>query len=227
MNLNFRDVSDRGTIIPMNGVGVDMQMDTARQRLYIANYTQDQIEVFSLTNQTFLPPIRVGNRPLSMAMANPSTLVVANWGSENVSVVDLDALQEIDEIPMAPVPLNGNAIFPRYIAASANAILFSASPLPASGVLPGTGSIWQLSLLTHTAYPRLDLGTGAANQIGGHNVLTAAADGSGIMIADATNTNTANLRFYDPIADTFPLLRQAAVLNFRGAASAAADNQPV
>ena len=223
VNLNFRDVSDRGTIIPMNGVGVDMQMDTARQRLYIANYTQDQIEVFSLANQTFLPPIRVGNRPLSMAMANPSTLVVANWGSENVSVVDLDALQEIDEIPMAPVPLNGNAIFPRYIAASANAILFSASPLPASGVLPGTGSIWQLSLLTHTAYPRLDLGTGAANQIGGHNVLTAAADGSGIMIADATNTNTANLRFYDPIADTFPLLRQAAVLNFRGAASAAAD----
>ena len=37
----------------------------------------------------------------SGAMANPSTLVVANWGSENVSVVDLEALQEIDEIPMA------------------------------------------------------------------------------------------------------------------------------
>src|SRR5205814_6071968 len=69
VNLNFRDVSDRGTIVPVNGVGVDMQMDVARQRIYIANYTQDQIEVFSLANQRFLPPIRVGNRPLSMAMA--------------------------------------------------------------------------------------------------------------------------------------------------------------
>jgi uncharacterized protein (TIGR03437 family) len=223
VNLNFRDVSDRGTIIPMNGVGVDMQMDTARQRLYIANYTQDQIEVFSLTNQTFLPPIRVGNRPLSMAMASPSTLVVANWGSENVSVVDLDAMQEIDEIPMAPVPINGTALFPRYIAVSSNAILFSASPLPASGVLPGTGAIWQLSLLTRSAYPRLDLGIPNPNSIQGHNVLTAAGDGSGILIAEAGNNNTANLRFYDPIADTFPLLRGAAVANFRGAVSAAAD----
>src|SRR5213593_3899989 len=91
VNSNFRDVSDRGTIIPLNGFGVDMQMDNARQRLYIANYSLGQIEVFSLASQTFLSPIRVGNRPLSMAMVNPSTLVVANFGSENFSVVDLDA----------------------------------------------------------------------------------------------------------------------------------------
>src|SRR5205823_12540493 len=51
VNLNFRDVSDRGAIVPMSGVGVDMLMDAARQRLYIANYTEDQIEVFSLTSQ--------------------------------------------------------------------------------------------------------------------------------------------------------------------------------
>src|ERR1051326_3792329 len=133
-----------------------MQMDAARRRLYIANYTQDQIEVFDLAAQTFLPPIRVGNRPLSMAMANPSTLIVANWGSENLSIVDLDALQEVREIQMGPVPLTATPLFPRYIAASSNAILFSAVPLPAApGVLPFTGSsIWQLSLLTGTAFSR-------------------------------------------------------------------------
>ena len=224
VNLNFRDVSDRGTIIPMNGVGVDMLMDAPRQRLYIANYTQDQIEVFSLANQTFLPPIRVGNRPLSIAMSNPSTLVVANWGSENLSVVDLDSMQEVDEIAMAGLPVNNTPLFPRYIAASANAILFSASPLPTTaGVLPNAGSLWQLSLLAHAAYPRLDLGTGAANAIQGHSVLTAAADGSGILIADAPTSNTASLRLYDPIADTFPIARLAAITNFRGAVSAAAD----
>ena len=53
VNLNFRDVTDRGTIVPMTGVGVDLQMDAARQRLYIANYTQDQIEVFSLAPRVF------------------------------------------------------------------------------------------------------------------------------------------------------------------------------
>src|SRR5207253_5528677 len=100
VNLNFRDVSDRGTTIPINGVGVDMLMDAPRQRLYIANYTQDQIDVFSLATQTFLPPIRVGNRPLSMAMADPNTLVVANNGSEAISIVDLDAMQEVEQIPM-------------------------------------------------------------------------------------------------------------------------------
>ncbi len=222
ISFNFRDVSDRGTIVPLNGVGVDMQMDTARQRLYIANYTKDQIEVFSLATQTFLSPIRVGSRPLSMAMANPSTLVVANSGSENLSVVDLDAMQEVDEIAMGPVPITTATLFPRYIAASSNAILFTAVPLPNTlGALPGNGSaVWQLSLLTRSAFPRLDLGTGTVNAIGAHNVLTAAADGSGILIADAAANNNANLRFYDPIADTFPVNRLAVaaqgVANFRG-----------
>src|ERR1051326_8721574 len=228
VNFNYRDVSDRGTIVPLNGVGVDMQMDAARQRLYIANYTQDQIEVFDLAAQAFLSPIRVGNRPLSMAMANSSTLVVANWGSENLSVVDLDAMQEVQEIQMGPVPLNVTPVFPRYIAASSNAILFSAVPLPAiAGALSGTGSsIWQLSLLTGTAFPRLDLGTGTANSIGAHNVLTSAGNGSGILIADATTTNIPNLRFYDPIADTFPIFRVSGsngITNFRGAVAAASD----
>ena len=224
VNFNFRDVSDRGTIVPVNGLGVDMQMDSGRQRLYIANYTLGQVEVFSLESQTFLSPIRVGNRPLSMVMVNPSTLVVANFGSENFSVVDLDAMQEVDQISMGPIPLSTIVpLFPRYIAASSNAILFSVSPLPAAGVLPGNGQIWQLSLLTRSAFPRLDLGVGATNAIGGRNVLTAAADGSGILIADAGITQNANLRLYDPISDTFPILRFAAVPQFRGVAAAGSD----
>jgi uncharacterized protein (TIGR03437 family) len=230
VNLNFRDVGDRGTIVPINGVGVDLQMDAARRRLYIANYTQDQIEVFSLASQTFLPPIRVGNRPMSMAMANPFTLVVANSGSENLSVVDLDAMQEVDEIQMGPVPINNTPLFPRYIAASSNAILFSAVQLPlTAGALSAGGSVWQLSLLTRSTYPRLDLGTVVTTTIGGHSALTAAGDGSAILVADASNANNqgATLRLYDPIADTFPVTRTpttaTTVSMFRGAVSGAAD----
>jgi len=219
VNLNFRDVGDRGAIVPISGVGVDLQMDTARQRLYVANYTRDQIEVFSLASQAFLPPIRVGNRPLSMAMVNSSTLVVANSGAENLSIIDLDAMQEIDQIPMGPVPLNATPLFPRSIAASANAILFSAVPLAAAGVAPGIGSVWQLSLVTHSAFPRQNLGTGTLNSIQGRNLLLAPANGSAILVVEGNG----NLRLYDPIADTFAVMRPLAVPGLRGTASAAAD----
>lgn len=220
VNLNFRDVSDRGTIVPLSGVGVDLQMDAARRRLYIANYTQDQIEVFSLASQTFLPPIRVGNRPLSMAIVNPSTMVVANSGSESLSVVDLDSMQETEQIGMGPIPLNAQPRFPRSVAASANAVLFSAVPQPvAPGIAPGAGNIWQLSLITRGAFPRLDLGTGVANVVQGRNLLVAPSDGGGVMVAEGNGT----LRLYDPIADTFVVTRPAAVPGFRGTASATTD----
>jgi uncharacterized protein (TIGR03437 family) len=226
VNVNYRDVSQRGTIVPVNGVGVDMQMDSARQFIYIANYTNDQIEVFSLTNQTFLPPIRVGNRPISMSMLNASTMVVANAGSENLSVVDLDALQEVDEIPMGPIALNGLApLFPRSIAASQNAILFSAGALPAAaGTAPPTGAIWQLSLLTRTAFPRRDLGIGVANTVQGRNMLVAPADGSSVVTVESNGT----LRLYDPISDAFVLTRTGAIQGqLRGTVAAASDGSSV
>ena len=41
------------------------------------------------------------------------TLIVANNGSEALSVVDLELMQEVEQIPMAPVNVNANPIFPR------------------------------------------------------------------------------------------------------------------
>jgi uncharacterized protein (TIGR03437 family) len=223
VNVNYRDVTQRGVIQPMTGVGVDLQMDTVRQLLYIANYTDDQIEVFSLANQTFLPPIRVGNRPLSMAMVDPNTLVVANSGSENLSVVDLGAMQEVNEIPMGPIALNATApLFPRSIAASQNAILFTAAPLPATaGTAPGNGAVWQLSLLTNSAFPRRDLGSGNTNLIQGRSIVIAPNDGSSLVTAE----NNGTLVLYDPISDGFVLTRTAAVtpVPLRGAVAAASD----
>ena len=220
VNLNYQDTNQRGTIVPINGVGADLVLDQARQRLYIANYTQDQIEVFSLPDQTFLPPVRVGNRPLSMAMTDPSTLVVANAGAEHISVVDLNQLQEVQTIPLGPVPLNATPLFPRYIAVSSNAILFTAIPLPATlGAAPATGSVWQLSLITGTAFPRLNLGPGTTNVIQGNSRLVAPANGSAIAVFE----NNGTLVLYDPNADAFPLTRTAAVTGFRGTTGAAPD----
>jgi uncharacterized protein (TIGR03437 family) len=220
VNVNLRDVSDRGAIIPISGVGVDLQMDSARQLLYIANYTRDQIEVFSLAKQSFLPPIRVGNRPLSMTMVDASTMVVTNSGAESLSVVNLDSLQETEQISMGPLPLNAAPLFPRSVAASSNAVLFSAVPLAAAGLAPGNGSVWQLSLVTHSAFPRLNLGIGINNVVQGRNLLVSPAGGSAILIVEGNGT----LRLYDPLADTFAVTRTAAVPSpLRGTASAATD----
>ena len=225
VNVNYRDVTDRGTIIPMAGFGMDMQMDAPRQRIYIANYMQDQIEVFSIPTQSFLPPIRVGNRPIAMAMPDANTLVVANNGTEAISVVDLNALQEVEQIPMGPIgpiPLNLNPQFPRSIAASSNAILFSTAPLAAAGVAPGNGIMWQLSRITHAAFPRPNLGINTANStVNGRDVLIAPDNGSAIVSVEGNGT----VRLYDPIADTFTITRTAVFANntLRGTVSAAPD----
>jgi len=121
---------------------------------------------------------------------------------------------------MGPIPLNATPLFPRSIAASTNAILFTAIPLPALGAAPAnTGSIWQLSLLTGTAFPRLNLGPGVTNTIQGRTVLTAPANGSAIVSFEFNGT----LRLYDPLSDAFAITRTAAVTGFRGTASASDD----
>src|SRR5947209_1361842 len=152
-----------------------------------------------------------------MAIVNSSTMVVANSGGENLSVVDLDAMAEVDQIQMGPVAITATPLFPRAVAGSSNAILFTASPLPATPtVAPGNGQVWQLSLLTHSAFARLNLGTGNTNAVAGLSRMIAAGDGSGILIASGNTAGTANLYLYDPIADTFPILRTGAVTALRG-----------
>ncbi len=219
VNLSYRDVVQRGTVVPMSGVGVDLVPDTARQLLYIANYTQDQVEVFSMKTLSFSSAIPVGNRPRSMAMPNPDTLVVANGGAETVSVINLNTRKEVAQIAMGPIPMNATPIFPLSIAASSNAILFTAVPLSASGVVPGSGSMWQLSLATQTAYPRLNLGSGVNNVVNGRNLLIAPADGSSILSIEGNG----NLRLYDPILDAFPVAAAGAVSGLRGTAAATGD----
>ena len=219
VNLNFRDVDQRGSIVPIDGLGTDMLLDEARQRLYVANFLRDRVDVFSLAERRFLAPIAVGSQPMSMAQVSATTLVVANSGAEFISVVDLEAMQEVDRIMMAPVPLNATPQFPRSIAVSPSAILFTTMAIGQPGQAPGNGNVWQLSLATRNAFPRRNLGENVANSINGRNLLIAPANGSAIVLADASGT----LRYYDPGADTFAITRAGAIGGYRGTAAAAAD----
>ena len=224
VNLVYRNVDQRGVIFPVAGLASSILLDQARQRVYLTNFMLDQIDVFSIRNQRFLPPIRVGNQPLAMAFADPSTLVVTNSGAENISVVNLDTMQEVDQISMAPAPLNATPLVPHSIAVSSNAILFTVIVAPTSSGAAFTtnqGSVWQLSLATRTAFPRLNLGGTTANQISTRNFLVAPSNGSAIVVIDGNPNGT--LRFYDPVSDSFVKSSSNAVPSLRGTASSAPD----
>ena len=66
---------------------MDMTMDAARQRIYVANSGMNQIEVVDMKSQTLMNPIKVGQLPHSIALSSDGvTMYVANTGGESISV---------------------------------------------------------------------------------------------------------------------------------------------
>jgi uncharacterized protein (TIGR03437 family) len=226
-NLNFRDVDQNGTIIPRAGTFVDILADTTRNRVYIADNLNNQVQIFDIASQTFLPPIDVGAQPRTMALVGANTLVVANSASENISVIDLNALQQVQLIGLGPFSQTAAPLFPNNIAATNNAILFTTIPLAANGATPGNASpgVWQVSLDSNSAFPRSNLGTlnstVQANTIDSRAMIVAAGNGSGAIVVTSLNTGT--LIFYDPTTDLFPLVKTGLFTTLRGAVSSAPD----
>jgi len=73
-----------------------------RKELYLTNTALDEIEVFSLTSNSFVASVPVGSRPVGIALWPHDTLgtygdtvVVANSGGTNLSVVDMVARREV------------------------------------------------------------------------------------------------------------------------------------
>ncbi|MGH7544651.1 MAG: YncE family protein, partial [Gemmatimonadota bacterium] len=77
-------------------VTADLVVDTARQLLFVSNQTFNQVEVFNLATGTLGIPIAVGSEPWGMVIDNSGdTLVVANSGGTNLSLVSLLTLTEV------------------------------------------------------------------------------------------------------------------------------------
>jgi uncharacterized protein (TIGR03437 family) len=227
VNLNFRDVDQIGTIVAKSGTLTDILADPTRTRIYLADSLNNQIQIFDTGLQAFLPPIDVGAAPHSMALSGPNTLVVANSASENISVVDLNALQQVQLIPLTPISVTASPLFPSNIAATNNAILFTTIPLAASGATPGNASpgVWQVNLTSSTAYPRPNLGTlnstAQANTTDYRAMVVAAGNGAGAVVATTLNGGT--LILYDPSTDSFPLVKTGLFSSLRGSVSSAPD----
>ncbi|MEK7667560.1 MAG: hypothetical protein AAB409_02820 [Gemmatimonadota bacterium] len=93
--------------LPAGSRIADAIYNQRRRELYLSNFSSDRIEVFSLASNSFVASIPVGSRPWGLALwpratsANAAdtlyadTLIVANSGGTNLSIVDLVAQREV------------------------------------------------------------------------------------------------------------------------------------
>jgi len=110
---NNRDSISTGQVVsvPINATTAegltDILLDSARQRLYIANSGLNRLEVFDLKTQKFLSPIKVGQLPHAMSFGTDgNTLYVANTGGESISVVDLNKGVQTGRVAFPAFPFN-------------------------------------------------------------------------------------------------------------------------
>ena len=69
-----------GTVVPIGGHASDLALDEGRNRLYIANFTANRIEVLNRADRTLDTPIRVAPQPSTLALsADRRYLVVGHY----------------------------------------------------------------------------------------------------------------------------------------------------
>ncbi len=199
---NNRDAEARGDLIPVptglsaNEGLVDMVLDAARRRLYIANSGRNRIEVFDTRTREFQAPIKVGQLPRSLALApDGNTLYVANSGGESISIVNLDRMEMSGRVRFPPTPFNANValVTPSVIAAGLR------GPL----VVMNNGTLWRI--IGNDAVPR-----GLSPLIGSLTVpaprtMSATPNGEYILLLGGPNGFA---YLYDSVADEFIQARQ-------------------
>lgn len=90
-----RVISGRTTGRALSGEAGDLVIDPARGRVYVSNTSENIVEVMDAAAHSFTGQVRVGSRPLGMTINNRGdTLIVANSGGTNLSMVALASLQE-------------------------------------------------------------------------------------------------------------------------------------
>lgn len=204
---NNRDSISSGTIlqVPINGTTTegltDMVLDSARQRLYLANSGLNRIEILDLKTRTLLTPIKVGQLPHAMAVTSDgNTMYVANTGGESISIVDLVKGVQTGRVQFPAFPFNAATTIanPVAIAMSGRGPQFIMSD----------GTFWKID--NNLAIPR-QLNTeifGTAKTITGGNpsqwTMAATPGGEYIMIVNGSGTAW----LYDYTADDITITKQ-------------------
>ncbi|MDP3772944.1 MAG: Ig-like domain-containing protein, partial [Gemmatimonadales bacterium] len=91
-------VAGKTIALPLGGQIGDAIYNRNRNELYLSNTTLNRLEIFQLNDSTFAPGIPIGSRPVGIALwprdtlgSNADTVIVANSGGTNLSIVDVSA----------------------------------------------------------------------------------------------------------------------------------------
>lgn len=94
--------------LPQGGEFGDAVMNPNRNELYLTNTLLNQVEVFQLNTNTFASPIRVGSQPIGIALwprdtlgHNADTVIVANSGGTNLSILNMVTRSEVQRRRLA------------------------------------------------------------------------------------------------------------------------------
>jgi uncharacterized protein (TIGR03437 family) len=94
LDINVKDVDQRGRIVPVAGKLVDILADPRRDQFYVLESTKNELHVFQNSDLRLLGTFRTGNRPNWLSLsADRRYLLVANSAGENITVINLDTLQ--------------------------------------------------------------------------------------------------------------------------------------
>jgi uncharacterized protein (TIGR03437 family) len=218
---NNRNSEASGAIVPVT-VGasaseglMDMAIDNARQRLYIANSGLNRVEVFDMAEQQLMSPIKVGQLPHSLTIApDGNTLYVANSGGETISIVDLDQRQVTGKVQFPMVAFNASTalVTPGILAAGLSGVQ----------IVMSDGSLWAVK--DGVAAPRPASTVIGTSTITAPRSMVATSDGRYILLVGGNGM----AYLYDASADAFVISEQVAsnpIQGYYGPAGAATGGQ--
>ena len=194
-------------VFPKVGLLNQIIYDQPRQKLYITNSDHNQVEVFSLATQAFLPPIAVGTNPTGIAQTPDGTLLaVTNEADGTVSVIDPDQAKVVKTLTVV-VPSDLDPGFCR-------GRVFTLTPVKTHRMLVEVDCT---ALLAGGHLRVLDLDTGNFNCTGvtqcnangidinfadGLAAMTSSKDGSKVLLAELGTIGGSLLGFWDVDANT-------------------------
>ncbi len=90
---------------------VEIAFDSVRPWAYISDFSHGRVRIYDWEADTFIKDIEVGSLPKILEVSpDGKRLWVSNWGSNAVSVVDLNSLKEIKRIPVKSAAPRGIAL---------------------------------------------------------------------------------------------------------------------
>lgn len=181
----------------------DIVSDSVRQRVYIANSGMNRVEVFDTRTNQFLPSIKVGQLPRSLAITpNGRFLYVANSGGESISIIDLDQGEVTGKVKFPPVSYNASFALttPSVIVAT----------LAGPQIIMSDGSLWKV--VDNEALPRKNSSVLGTSTIQTPRAMVATPGGEYAMLLGGSGT----AYLYDATADDFVLSQSVVASPIQG-----------